>query len=243
MIPKKIHYVWFGNKKNSLMKKCIDSWRKLNYEIYEWNEQTYDINKNDFVKEAYRTKNWAFLSDYVRVDVLYNYGGIYIDTDVLLIKNIDENLLDTDVLMGFQFDCLIGTHFIGVKSKSLFMKCILDKYNNYKIGEPFVVNNDIFNDFFLNNVANFKLNGENQVLFYKNEKINIYNKGYFACPKLIGKGYAYHLLDNSWRKKRYRKLKDTFKSIVGDRIYYNLLSYKALRTHPNYEKYKKDKKR
>ena len=145
--------------------------------------------------------------------------------------------------MGFQFDCLIGTHFIGVKSKSLFMKCILDKYNNYKIGDPFVVNNDIFNDVFLNNVVNFKLNGENQVLFYKNEKINIYNKGYFACPKLIGKGYAYHLLDNSWRKKRYRKLKDTFKSIVGDRIYYNLLSYKALRTHPNYEKYKKDKKR
>lgn len=86
MIPKKIHYVWFGNEKNKLMKECIDSWKKLNYEVYEWNEKTYDINKNDFVKEAYKKQNWAFLSDYIRLDVLYNLGGIYIDTDVLLIK-------------------------------------------------------------------------------------------------------------------------------------------------------------
>lgn len=68
------------------MKRCIDSWKKLNYEVYEWNEKTYDINKNDFVKEAYKKQNWAFLSDYIRLDVLYNLGGIYIDTDVLLIK-------------------------------------------------------------------------------------------------------------------------------------------------------------
>lgn len=161
MIPKKIHYVWFGNKKNKLMERCIDSWKKLNYEVYEWNEKTYDINKNSFVREAYKKQNWAFLSDYIRLDILYNLGGIYIDTDVLLIKKLDDNLLDTDVIIGFQFDCLLGTHFIGTKPKSLFIKLFLDKYNNYKEGEQFIVNNHIFNDFFLENIVDFKLNGKN----------------------------------------------------------------------------------
>lgn len=242
MIPKKIHYVWFGNEKNKLMKRCIDSWKKLNYEVYEWNEKTYDINKNDFVKEAYKKQNWAFLSDYIRLDVLYNLGGIYIDTDVLLIKKIDDNLLDTDVIIGFQFDCLLGTHFIGTKSKSLFIKSFLDKYNNYKEGESFIVNNHIFNDFFLDNIVDFKLNGKNQQINYKNEKISIYNKFYFGCPKLIGKGYAYHLLDNSWRKKKYKKIKNLFKLIVGDKIYYNLIAYKGLKISPYYSRYKQSLK-
>lgn len=240
MIPKKIHYVWFGNKKTKLMEKCIDSWKKLDYEIYEWNETNYDINKNSFVKEAYKKQNWAFLSDYIRLDVLYNFGGIYIDTDVLLIKKLDNILLDTDVIIGFQFDCMLGTHFIGTKEKSLFIKAILEKYNNYKKEEAFVVNNHIFNDFFLENVIDFKLNGKNQKVKYKDEKISIYDKNYFACPKIIGNGYAYHLLDNSWRKKKYINLKDIFKLIIGNKIYYNLIAYKALRISPYYERYKKD---
>lgn len=241
MIPKKIHYVWFGNKKTKLMKKCIDSWKNLGYEVYEWNEKTYDINKNVFLKEAYKKQNWAFLSDYIRLDVLYNFGGIYIDTDVLLIKKLEDTLLNTDILIGFQFDCLLGTHFMGAKVKSSFMKIFLDKYNSYKKGEQFIINNNIFNDFFLENVFDFKLNGKNQVLLYKNEKINIYNKFYFGCPRLIGKGYAYHLLDNSWRNKKHIKLKKLFKLIVGDKIYYNLIAYKALKISPYYEKYKRDK--
>ena len=114
----------------------------------------------------------------------------------------------------------------------------LDKYNNYKEGEQFIVNNHIFNDFFLENVVDFKLNGRNQQLKYKNENISIYNKNYFGCPKILGHGYAYHLLDNSWRKKKYKKLKNLFKLIVGDKIYYNLVAYKALKISPYYEKYR-----
>ena len=203
-------YIMYGleTKKINWWKDVLIVGKKLNYEVYEWNEKTYDINKNSFVREAYKKQNWAFLSDYIRLDILYNFGGIYIDTDVLLIKKLDDNLLDTDVIIGFQFDCLLGTHFIGTKPKSLFIKLFLDKYNNYKEGEQFIVNNHIFNDFFLENIVDFKLNGKNQLLKYKNEKIAIYNKNYFGCPKILGNGYAYHMLDNSWRKKKYKKIEE-----------------------------------
>lgn len=240
MIPKKIHYIWFGQKeKPKHIKKCIESFKILGYEIYEWNEHNYDVNKSIFLKETYKNKIWGFLSDYVRFDVLYNIGGIYIDADVMVKKKIPDELLDTDVLMGFQFDCLIGTHFIGAKKNSAFIKYFLDRYHNYKLGENLIVSNTIFNDFYLKNIKDFKLNGKNQVLDFKGDKISLYNKNYFDCPKIIGNGYAYHLLDNSWRKKKYRKIKDLFKLIFGDKVYYNLLAYKALKISPYYEKYKK----
>ena len=129
MIPKKIHYVWFGNEKNKLMKRCIDSWKKLNYEVYEWNEKTYDINKNDFVKEAYKKQNWAFLSDYIRLDVLYNLGGIYIDTDVLLIK---KTSLNKDVQFYYLINSFIFSphHFYILYNMDLFlMLYMLLNYN------------------------------------------------------------------------------------------------------------------
>lgn len=239
MIPKKIHYIWFGNKeKPNDLQKCIESFKILGYEIYEWNEDNYDINKSTFLKETYKNKIWGFLSDYIRFDVLYNIGGIYIDTDVKVLKKLPDKLLDTDILLGFQFDCLLGTHFIGAQKGSLFIKNFLDKYHRYKKGEKLIVSNHVFNDFFLENIVDFKLNGKNQQLKYKNEKISIYNKNYFGCPKMLGNGYAYHLLDNSWRKKKYKKLKNLFKLIFGDKIYYNLVAYKALKISPYYEKYK-----
>lgn len=91
-IPKKIHYCWFGgNPLPELAKKCIASWRKYcpDYEIIEWNEKNFDINCNDYVKEAYAAKKWAFVSDFARFWVLYKFGGIYFDTDVEIIKPID----------------------------------------------------------------------------------------------------------------------------------------------------------
>ena len=84
-IPKTIHYCWFGKgQKSELMLKCINSWKKYlpDYEIIEWNEDNFDINSNEYVKEAYENKKYAFVTDYVRLYVLLNYGGIYMDTDV-----------------------------------------------------------------------------------------------------------------------------------------------------------------
>lgn len=101
-IPKIIHYCWFG--KNPMPKegiKCIESWKKYcpNYEIKEWNETNFDINCCSYVREAYEAKKWAFVSDYARYKILYDYGGVYLDTDVELIKSLDK-LVEKGNYMG-----------------------------------------------------------------------------------------------------------------------------------------------
>ena len=95
MIPKKIHYCWFGgNPLNDLGKKCLASWKKYfpDYEMIEWNESNFDINCCQYVKEAYEAKKWAFVSDYARFKILYEQGGVYFDTDVEVIKSFDDIL-------------------------------------------------------------------------------------------------------------------------------------------------------
>lgn len=90
---KKIHYCWFGNNlKSDLILKCIESWKKFcpEYEIIEWNESNFDINYCKYSKEAYNAKKWAFVSDVCRFVVLSQYGGIYLDTDVELLRTIDD---------------------------------------------------------------------------------------------------------------------------------------------------------
>ena len=93
MIPKIIHYCWFGGHPlPASALKCIESWRKYcpDYEIKEWNETNYDVNKIGYISQAYQAKKYAFVSDYARFDILYQYGGIYFDTDVEVIKPIDD---------------------------------------------------------------------------------------------------------------------------------------------------------
>lgn len=93
MIPKIIHYCWFGgNPLPESAKKCIASWRKFlpDYEIKEWNESNFDVNSIAYTREAYKLKKYAYVSDYARLWILYNYGGLYFDTDVELIKSIDD---------------------------------------------------------------------------------------------------------------------------------------------------------
>lgn len=93
MIPKVIHYCWFGgNPLPPLAIKCIESWKKFlpDYEIKEWNESNFDVNMIPYTAEAYRLKKYAFVSDYARFYVLYQYGGLYFDTDVEVIKNMDD---------------------------------------------------------------------------------------------------------------------------------------------------------
>lgn len=105
MIPKKIHYCWFGkNPKPDIVTKCLKSWKKYmpEYEIIEWNEDNYDINKCAYIKEAYKAGKWAFVSDYVRFDVLNSMGGIYFDTDVELLRRIPEDVLNNTAFTGME---------------------------------------------------------------------------------------------------------------------------------------------
>lgn len=104
MIPKIIHYCWVGNapKPKSVL-YCIESWKKFcpDYEIREWNESNYDFSKNLYMKQAYEAKKWGFVPDYARLDIIYEYGGIYLDTDVEIIKSFDE-MLNHTAFMGFE---------------------------------------------------------------------------------------------------------------------------------------------
>ena len=131
-IPKKIHYCWFGKKeKPDIVKRCIKSWNEKlkGYEIIEWNEDNFDINSNKFVKEAYNLGKFAFVSDYVRVYALYNYGGIYLDTDVEVYKEFSEDILSNSSFWGFEEKEFIATSTIGACKGNTLIKQFLDSYN------------------------------------------------------------------------------------------------------------------
>ena len=107
MIPRKIHYCWFGgNPLPELAQKCIASWKKHcpDFEIVEWNESNFDVNCCDYVREAYEAKKWAFVSDYARFQILYEHGGVYFDTDVELLKPLDD-ILARGGFMGVERIC------------------------------------------------------------------------------------------------------------------------------------------
>lgn len=103
-IPKVIHYCWFGgNPLPELAIKCIASWKKFlpDYEIKEWNESNFDVYSAVYTAEAYQLKKYAFVSDYARLWILYNYGGIYFDTDVEIIRSLDD-ILSLGTFAGFE---------------------------------------------------------------------------------------------------------------------------------------------
>lgn len=106
MIPKVIHYCWFGGKPlPNDAKNCIASWRKHlpDYEIKEWNESNFNLNCCDYVKEAYEAKKWAFVSDYARLWIIYTYGGLYFDTDVEVINSLDS-IISEGPFMGCELN-------------------------------------------------------------------------------------------------------------------------------------------
>lgn len=131
-IPKKIHYCWFGgNPLPDDAKKYIDSWKKFcpDYEIIEWNESNFDLNSNDYIKEAYDAKKWAFVTDYVGLYVMYNFGGVYMDTDVELLSNIDK-FLEHDAFSGFESVNWIPTGIMACKKGFTLFKELLDDYDD-----------------------------------------------------------------------------------------------------------------
>ena len=124
MIPKKIHYVWVGGKdKPKDIKKCMKTWlpHLKDYEIIEWNEKNFDINSHPFCKAAYEAKKWAYVSDYIRAYVIYNEGGIYLDTDVLILDNFDK-FLNNRAFVGFENPKFPFTAVLVQRSTILYLK-------------------------------------------------------------------------------------------------------------------------
>jgi len=131
MIPKKIHYCWFGNNELSHeAKRCIDSWKRIlpEYEIILWNEKSFDITQNNYVKQAYEKKKFAFVTDYVRLYALYHYGGIYMDSDVEILKPIDS-FLNHRAFLGYERDGLLQTGFIAAERGHVWVSALLAAYN------------------------------------------------------------------------------------------------------------------
>lgn len=145
MIPKIIHYCWFGrNPLPDHAKKYIDTWRKYlpDYEIKEWNEDNFDVNIIPYTSEAYKSKKYAFVSDYARFWILYHYGGIYFDTDVEVIKNMDDIILNGP-FMGIENLASMGKYEtvnpgvgLGAVKGMDFYKRVLDNYAGYHFIMP-----------------------------------------------------------------------------------------------------------
>lgn len=134
MIPKKIHYCWLGRKPlPPLAEKCLKSWKKYcpDYEIILWSEDNYDFTKHPYMKQAFEAKKWGFVPDYARLDIIYQHGGIYLDTDVEIIKSLDS-LLDNKIYMGFESleHVNLGLGF-GAEAGHPLLKKMLDDYDNY----------------------------------------------------------------------------------------------------------------
>lgn len=171
MIPKKIHYCWFGgNPKSKVVKKCINSWKKIcsGYEIIEWNESNFNISTAPlYVRQAYKAKKWAYVTDYVRLYVVHEYGGIYLDTDVQVIKCFD-GFLHYNAFFGFENTTNISTGLGFGAVKGLNILCeIMNQYSKI----PFALKNGYVDmtpcpqrntDVFLN--YGLKQNGETQLL-------------------------------------------------------------------------------
>lgn len=210
-IPKIIHYCWFGKKdKPDIVNHCINSWKKVldDYEIIEWNEDNFDININQYVREAYENKKFAFVSDYVRVYALYNMGGIYMDTDVEVIKSLDT-FLNEDSFWGFEEKNYIATSTIGSKKRNKVIKMFLDFYQDKSFNEiseelEAYTNVQIITNIFRN--LGFEMNGKKQTIdsigtIYPQEYFSPYD--YINCyDKRTYKTYTIHYFYKSWLSKK-----------------------------------------
>lgn len=132
MIPKKVHFIWVGGKeKPKDIVKCMKTWKKhlKDYEIIEWNESNFDIHSHPFAEAAYKAKKWAYVSDYIRAYVIYHEGGIYVDTDVLILDNFDKFLMHK-AFVGFERPEFPFTAVFGAEKGHPFVKDMLDYYDS-----------------------------------------------------------------------------------------------------------------
>jgi len=219
-IPKIIHYCWFGGApKNELILKCMESWKEFcpDYKIIEWNEGNFDLSVCPYVQEAYEAKKWAFVTDYVRVWALNQFGGVYLDTDVEIRASLDS-FLAHDAFTGFERPDLPFTAVFGCKKNHSFTEIILHSYD----GRHFVLEDGSF-DMKTNTesvtellVNHYGIRLDNSVQ-HTHDGLYIYPNDFF-CPKshsdnvvrITQNTYAIHWFDGSWMnadvKKKHQRI-------------------------------------
>ncbi len=230
-IPKIIHYCWFGGKPiPESLQKCIDSWEMLEgYEVKRWDESNCSFDENEFVRKTYAEKQLGFIGDYYRLKAVYEYGGIYLDTDVKVCKSFDP-LLDHECFLNFIFDCSVGSAIIGAKPGNPLIKALLDMYDKTVFGknesgkvfefkddalvvDGYATSNYYYTYYILKHYPNFLLNNKFQDL----GDFVIYPKEMFEIGKLSGKQYALHLCAGEWRIKtgEGKGLKNKIKNLLA----------------------------
>lgn len=221
-----LHYCWFGNgEKPKLVKDCIASWKKAmpGYEIKEWNETNADLSSCTFAAEAYSDRNFAFVSDYVRAKVLYEYGGIYLDTDVEALKSFDP-FLEDEMFVGFEEKNFVGTCVIGAEKGSPLMKEYLDFYASHTYFNPDGTKYRDTNVVLLTSLLEKRglvRNNEKQVI----DGVSVYPRTYFSPYDYIN-GISYvtddtvsiHHFAQLWLPKKSRikgEIKKLLASVIG----------------------------
>ena len=207
MIPKVIHYCWFGgNPLPEKDKEKLESWKKFcpDYQIIEWNESNYDYTKNQYMREAYAEKKYAFLSDYARLDIVYNHGGIYLDTDVLMLKNIDEFLAEK-AFCGYETSEFIGLGLVfGAEKHTPIIKELMDYYEDKSFYFPDGRINNTPITFYTNAVLapkGLRRDNTKQTI----EGLTVYPTRYFNPRGYFGEhygniedAYTFHDYNSSW---------------------------------------------
>lgn len=217
MIPKIIHYCWFGrNPLPELARKCIESWKKYcpDFRIIEWNEDNFDINMNDYVREAAAAKKWAFVSDVARLYALVKIGGFYMDTDVEVLRPLDI-FCKYDALSGFESPPQIPTGLMACRAGHELFVELLAEYNNIH----FIKTDGSFDE--ITNVERITSRCLEYGLILNNQKQTI--RGFtlmpsdYFCPKnhltgrisLTKNTYTIHHFNASWLGKEEKYKTDT----------------------------------
>ena len=212
-IPKIIHCCWFGP--NAIPQKeltCMESWKAYfpEHEVKLWNENNFDINENLFAKQAYEANHFAFVSDYVRTKVLYEHGGIYLDTDVEILQNFDSVLRKEFCFLGFETRAKIGTAVMGFSPQHDVLKHFLNFYqsNNFRKKNGDI--NTIANVTILTDILSKRgliTDGTSQTI----DDIEVFQREYFYPKKITDSEFrissqtiAVHRCSNSWMTERER---------------------------------------
>lgn len=240
MIPHIIHYCWFGNsKKPKSVQKYIDNWKRMlpDYQFMEWNEKNCDLeNEIEYVKEAYQNKKYAFVSDYIRIKKLNEYGGVYFDTDIKVLKRFDTYIEKNKVVLGFQGVGNLGTAFIAtIANHPLFEKFLENYAERHFIQKDGSMDQTSINVSLNPLVEAYGLDINQDEFQLISEGIAIYPTEYFCAfdienwhPVITEKSCTVHYMASSWRslqvKTKIQILKIIF-CIIGTENYDKLRKY------------------
>jgi hypothetical protein len=237
MIPKIIHFCWFGgNDLPNDTKRYIRTWRKIlkGYKIHQWNEKNFDLSTApEYVKEAYRLKKYAFVSDYVRIYALKKYGGVYLDTDVEIIRDFSNYLEDSDLVLGFESNRLLTTAFIAsVPGHPLIETFEKFYWKNHFIMEDGSCDLTPINDRISELAVEWGLDLDLDAYQELKDNIKVYPRDYFAAfdiynwhTKVTENTCAIHHMAASWvgpkKKVRFMIIK-TIHFVIGEKNYDNI---------------------